>query len=158
QIKNAKGEPVGTLAWTSRRPGDIARLKFGDGAKVILATLLLVMGMLIYTTWKSYRGTYDSEARALHNAMHDELSGLPNRRMLLQSLAEILAKPPSVRKDLALVYADLDGFKEINDTYGHEAGDQVIRAVAAAFSNLAAARGGSVARLGGDEFAVTVAG
>lgn len=155
-IMNAKGELAGTLVWTSRRPGDIARIKFGDSVKVTIGTLLLVMGALIYTTWKNYRGTFESEERALHNAMHDELSGLPNRRMLLQRLSETLSKPPSERKKLALVYIDLDGFKDVNDSYGHEAGDQLIRAVAAGFRELAGKN--LVARLGGDEFAVMVQG
>jgi diguanylate cyclase (GGDEF)-like protein len=87
-------------------------------------------------------------------ARTDELTGLVNRRGLYEALDGALepGAPP-----LAVLLADLDGFKQVNDTHGHAAGDLLLREVA---DRLVAASptGALVARLGGDEFAVLVAG
>ena len=88
-------------------------------------------------------------------AMHDQLTGLPNRRPLIDRL-DALVHDQSVG-DVSLLFIDLDGFKEINDTYGHDVGDAVITAVAQ--SILAATRAEDlVARLGGDEFVILCPG
>lgn len=93
------------------------------------------------------------EAEAWRTAMHDELTGLPNRRMLLgkidQALRLTAASPPKI----ALLYIDLDGFKQINDAHGHSTGDSVLREVAARIRRLARSED-TVARLGGDEFVI----
>lgn len=88
-------------------------------------------------------------------AMHDQLTGLPNRRPLIDRL-DALVHDQSVG-DVSLLFIDLDGFKEINDTYGHDVGDAVITSVAQ--SILAATRAEDlVARLGGDEFVILCPG
>jgi diguanylate cyclase (GGDEF)-like protein len=86
-----------------------------------------------------------------HRAYHDPLTGLPNRALLLDSLERWL----EAGRPVALLYVDLDGFKPVNDTHGHEAGDRVLSAVA---GRLAACAGDGrlVARMGGDEFALLV--
>jgi diguanylate cyclase (GGDEF)-like protein len=89
-----------------------------------------------------------------HAASHDCLTGLPNRRAFFRLGAAILADQPGA--GLYAVVVDLDNFKEINDRYGHAAGDEVLVAVAQRFS--AYAHGRIVARLGGDEFAGLVTG
>jgi len=93
-------------------------------------------------------------ARALeHQALHDPLTGLPNRTLLHDRLERALALAPRTETALALCLLDLDRFKEINDTLGHPAGDAVLRAVA--FRCREALRSSdTVARLGGDEFAL----
>jgi diguanylate cyclase (GGDEF)-like protein len=85
-------------------------------------------------------------------ALTDELTGLPNRRALLRELAELCALP---EPRAALLLCDLDGFKEFNDTLGHEAGDELLREAADRIAR-AAGCDGRAARLGGDEFAVLV--
>lgn len=88
-------------------------------------------------------------------AMHDSLTGLPNRRHLLDRLGAVLGERGDA--DVSLLFLDLDGFKEINDTYGHDVGDAVIAAVAQRI--LGATREDDlVARLGGDEFVVVCPG
>lgn len=87
--------------------------------------------------------------RLWHETTHDALTGLPNRKLFLERLAE-------ARRPLGLCYLDLDGFKNINDSLGHEAGDRVLVAVANRLSRAAGTEGGLVARLGGDEFMVLV--
>jgi diguanylate cyclase len=85
----------------------------------------------------------------LRLAYSDELTGLANRRALLRALGKDVA----VGGPAALILLDLDGFKMINDTHGHGAGDQVLCTVAGRLAGLIGS-GGAVFRLGGDEFAV----
>jgi diguanylate cyclase (GGDEF)-like protein len=88
-----------------------------------------------------------------HLASHDSLTGLPNRRLFLDRLAQALARSRRTGEPLALLFIDLDHFKEINDRLGHGAGDVVLRAVAERL--VAEVREiDTVARLGGDEFII----
>jgi diguanylate cyclase (GGDEF)-like protein len=95
-----------------------------------------------------------SEMRALRDlAMRDPLTGLPNRRVLLEALELAAELAPSPGRAHAVFLLDLNGFKRVNDRYGHAVGDEVLRAVVARFQH--AARADDIfARLGGDEFAV----
>lgn len=93
-----------------------------------------------------------SRALAFH-AYHDNLTGLPNRAYLMQELERALADP--ARDLLAVMFIDLDGFKSINDTLGHEAGDTFLRAVATSLRSSVRERD-TVSRFGGDEFVVVV--
>ena len=90
-------------------------------------------------------------------AVHDPLTGLPNRRLLLQHLGALAARE---EQGVALLLLDLNDFKHINDSYGHSAGDAVLKEVADALKLLVEQHAGSqrvtLARLGGDEFAVVV--
>ena len=96
-----------------------------------------------------------AEARLLHLANHDALTDLPNRRLFDIRLQSAVATA-SIEGRFALLYMDLDDFKSINDTLGHEAGDWLLKQVA---TRLAACVGefDTVARIGGDEFAVLMA-
>jgi diguanylate cyclase (GGDEF)-like protein len=91
--------------------------------------------------------------RLAEQAKRDAMTGLPNRAAVLERLAEALDRSSRNGGDIALLFLDLDGFKAVNDTYGHGAGDAVLKTVASRFAE--AIRGGElVARLGGDEFVV----
>ncbi|MDP5184846.1 diguanylate cyclase [Blastococcus sp. BMG 814] len=93
------------------------------------------------------------EAALRDAALHDPLTGLPNRNLLLDRLDQTLAAAERARRPMAVLYCDLDGFKPVNDTAGHAAGDEVL--VEAARRLTAAIRpGDTVARIGGDEFVV----
>lgn len=89
-----------------------------------------------------------------HRAMHDPLTGLANRTLLQEVLQAALEQPGAVDRT-AVLACDLDGFKEINDRYGHAAGDDLLVHVAGVL-RAATGSGGTVARLGGDEFVVVV--
>jgi len=98
-----------------------------------------------------------AEQRAHELSTRDALTNLVNRRSLIQQLEHAVATADRSRSEFALLFLDLDKFKQINDSYGHEAGDELLRQVAARLS--AAVRVADVvARLGGDEFVVLIEG
>jgi diguanylate cyclase (GGDEF)-like protein len=88
-----------------------------------------------------------------HLARHDMLTGLPNRRMFMERLQDAMERAMRNNKPLALMFIDLDDFKDINDRYGHDAGDAVLQEVAKRMQT-ATRKVDTVARLGGDEFVV----
>lgn len=90
-----------------------------------------------------------------HRATHDALTGLANRVLLIDRLQQALASAARHRQVVAALFLDLDGFKAVNDTYGHDRGDELLRAMAAAI--VASTRqSDTVARLAGDEFVVVL--
>jgi diguanylate cyclase (GGDEF)-like protein len=92
-----------------------------------------------------------------HQALHDPLTGLPNRALILDRVDQMLARARRNHHAAAAMFIDLDGFKEINDTFGHAAGDELLRAVTARLK--ATLRpSDTVGRLGGDEFVVLIDG
>jgi diguanylate cyclase (GGDEF)-like protein len=92
-----------------------------------------------------------------HQSLHDPLTGLPNRALILDRVDQMLARARRNHHAAAAMFIDLDGFKEINDTFGHAAGDELLRAVTARLK--ATLRpSDTVGRLGGDEFVVLVDG
>ena len=98
-------------------------------------------------------GRRDTERLLLHAAMHDSLTDLPNRRLLRDRLDTALARAVRTSARVAVLFVDLDRFKEVNDTWGHDVGDAVLVSVAAGIAG-ALRLGDTVARLGGDEFVV----
>jgi len=95
----------------------------------------------------------DHLERTQHLAEHDALTGLPNRALLLERLRHALPRTLRSDRTIALLFLDLDRFKAINDTWGHEAGDQVLCTIAARIDE-SLRPFDTVARLGGDEFVV----
>jgi diguanylate cyclase (GGDEF)-like protein/PAS domain S-box-containing protein len=96
------------------------------------------------------------ERRLQHLAHHDALTGLANRTLLLERLKAAIDAAAGHRRQGALAFLDLDNFKHINDTFGHEAGDAVLREIAARLRD-SMREEDTVARLGGDEFVLVIA-
>ena len=94
-------------------------------------------------------------AQAYKLAQHDILTGLPNRALLNQRFEQILAQAEGDRNQVACLFLDFDHFKRINDTLGHDAGDQLLQAIAQRLTS-AVRESDTVARLGGDEFVVVL--
>jgi diguanylate cyclase (GGDEF)-like protein/PAS domain S-box-containing protein len=138
--------------WTVRRSGD----KYP--AWVALTAIRDVQGritnyMVILADITERKRLEDATR---HLAEHDALTDLPNRVLFLDRLQQALAANRRQHKQFALMFLDLDRFKQINDTFGHRAGDEVLKEVAARLTHCV--RGvDTVSRLGGDEFVVLLA-
>ena len=148
------GQQLGYLIWKPELPGSRilgTLLPSGISALSILALLMLLLT-------RSLRQTLDEraafEARAAHLAYHDSLTGLPNRALLSERLQQAIDGIED-SGSLSLLLIDLDHFKQVNDTLGHLAGDQLIREFAVRLQRLVRPAD-TVARLGGDEFAVVL--
>ena len=94
---------------------------------------------------------FDAEEQVRQLALHDPLTGLPNRALFLDRLAHALARSRRQHTGLAVLFADLDGFKHVNDTLGHHAGDEVLVNLSRRLTDVLRASD-SLARFGGDEF------
>ncbi len=97
------------------------------------------------------------EARLRHEALHDPLTGLPNRRLLMERLSAALERGRRCGGGTALLFIDLDRFKLVNDSLGHPVGDRLLTTVAERLRGVVG-EADTVARLGGDEFAVLLDG
>lgn len=137
------------------------------GALIAGEPLMLVVGLQIplYLTAmtaacfrlnKMLIATMRAERENDYHARHDPLTGLANRAGLVSALKAQLAMPRSTGKTQALLYLDLDGFKTVNDTHGHAAGDRLLEAVAERIRRTLR-EGDLPARLGGDEFVALIA-
>jgi diguanylate cyclase (GGDEF)-like protein len=94
-----------------------------------------------------------TEERIRHDALHDALTGLPNRALLLERLSDAIARADAEGRSLALFFLDVDHLKVLNDTLGHEAGDELLRAIGPRLRAVLRPED-TIARFGGDEFAV----
>ncbi|MFD2273049.1 diguanylate cyclase domain-containing protein [Undibacterium arcticum] len=121
----------------------------------------LVSAMFAGAIWqyrqlrKIMRLKEEAEQRILHLAEHDALTGLANRRLLRARLDLGIAYAKRNGQMLAVIFLDLDGFKQVNDNLGHEAGDELLKAVSQRLQQ-AVRSNDTVARLGGDEFVVVL--
>jgi diguanylate cyclase (GGDEF)-like protein len=120
----------------------------------LLVGLVLLYAVLAGLAWSTSRRLRRHAAQREHEALHDPLTGLPNRA-LFQERAEKACAAATEQAPVALVLVDLDRFKQVNDTLGHHAGDVLLQAVAARLSG-AVRSDDTVARLGGDEFGLVL--
>jgi diguanylate cyclase (GGDEF)-like protein len=138
------GAVYGALLIASRRP----RRVFSDSDEQTLQAFAEHVSLALTDAYT---------VRRMQIAFHDALTGLPGRRLFLERLSEQLNIAERVGSQLALLFLDLDRFKEINDTLGHSVGDQLLMVTAERVRS--ALRGEDFpARFGGDEFAVTLSG
>ena len=114
---------------------------------------LVAMGTAAFTLNKMLIATMRAERENSHRAMHDALTGLANRRGLTEAIEARLAAPTADQSQLALLFLDLDNFKNVNDTFGHAFGDRLLRSVAERLKR-ELSDGEVAARIGGDEFVV----
>ena len=148
---------VFAIAFHFQIPNRLAQQSLGrngatsDALVCFLATLAI--GLIIFTSRRWRETVRDSAQAAAHRAMYDPLSGLPNRILLHERLTEALAKAREHEGRVAVLFIDLDRFKQVNDNFGHAAGDHLLTAVAERL-RVAVRTEDLLARLGGDEFVV----
>lgn len=155
-LKDAEGRSIGWLAWRAKTPGPtIIRRTAPLLATYILFFIGVVMGgsIIVRRMRRAGRELLASEAQAQHNALHDAMSGLPNRVHYMQRLRAELAAciEGRVGGDVFVAYLDIDSFKVVNDTLGHHVGDELVRQVAMRLRR-ALPEGDFLSRFGGDEF------
>jgi diguanylate cyclase (GGDEF)-like protein len=162
QLDSSLGIPAGNFAWLPQRPGtQMLTLLVPLIATVLLVTTLVCVVMM-YRLWRlrlrllqSMLRLGASEAQAQHLAFHDVLTGLPNRALIDERLTQALARATRQHGQAALLLLDLDRFKNINDTYGHHAGDDLIIEVSHRLTTLLH-EADTVGRIGGDEFVIVM--
>ena len=111
-------------------------------------------GLLLVRAVAAVHAQVAAQLRAEHQAMHDPLTGLPNRRMITEEIARMLGRvPPGGLQRVWVFLLDLDGFKFVNDSWGHDTGDRLVVEVGRRLREAAPATAG-VAALGGDEFLI----
>lgn len=153
-LKNLVGSPGLSVMWQNLAVGELVTDFAWRKAGMVLGFMILVMTGIALVCWRLVQQILLSEEAASHDARHDHLTGLANRNALLARMKEVLHEPGA---HFALAFADLDGFKEVNDSYGHEFGDRLICMVAAGIKQLA--QGAClVSRMGGDEFIIMYKG
>lgn len=144
------GHPTRNLEYSIQLPGDHRRTLTWNLDRILgpdgEPTGIIAVGLDI-TTIK------EAEQRLQHLAHYDQLTGLPNRMLFHDSLRAALARARRHEKQFAVLYVDLDSFKQVNDTLGHSSGDQLLATTAERLKGCVREED-TVARLGGDEFAV----
>jgi diguanylate cyclase (GGDEF)-like protein len=133
--------------------------------KLVLVTSLCVLGITLLTsvldarmaarTAQLSQSLKQANRELTQLALHDNLTGLPNRNLLAERIDEAMRKVDSRGGMLAVMFLDLDGFKPVNDAFGHHVGDQLLRAVALRMRENFH-RHDTLARIGGDEFVLLV--
>jgi diguanylate cyclase (GGDEF)-like protein len=114
---------------------------------VLLATLVLLRQFL------AQKDLLRTQGRLSYQSLHDALTGLPNRVLVIDRAQQMLARARRAGRPVAALYVDIDGFKHVNDRFGHASGDEVLRVVSARLLEVVR-EADTVGRLGGDEFVV----
>jgi diguanylate cyclase (GGDEF)-like protein len=138
---------------------------FTDGSALavlligIVLSLLLAMLVFVLATGRAraLRLVGERTGELRHQALHDSLTGLPNRALIMDRIEQLLARNRRQGTSGAALYVDLDNFKDVNDTLGHAAGDRLLVSVAARLES-ALRNADTIGRMGGDEFVVLIDG
>jgi diguanylate cyclase (GGDEF)-like protein len=152
-LRAAGGNVIGYLIWQPYLPGSAVLASVGPVLLAVALIGLAAVALLVAGLRKRSLKLRVSEAAVHHLAHHDPLTGLPNRSQFNDRLDTALKKLRASGEKLAVLYLDLDRFKEVNDTFGHPGGDELLREFADRLRRLTRETD-TVARIGGDEFTV----
>src|SRR5581483_1849914 len=121
-----------------------------------IGQLAMSFNSMLYELEKHEQEVRKARAKLQYQALNDELTGLPNRRLMQDRLTQALALAERSGTQVAVLFLDLDGFKLINDSFGHGVGDRLLYQVAARLRSRVRTSD-TLARMGGDEFTVILA-
>lgn len=152
-VRDALGDVIGAFVWDLRQPGTQSYRRVLPMIAWGLTCIILVLFGLLGFGFVIVRRLSADERAARDLAKRDQLTGLLNRVGLNEALVAIEEQASASGKNAVLIYLDLDRFKEVNDAYGHDVGDQLIRGVTRGLSYLLPPKA-VFARIGGDEFAI----
>jgi diguanylate cyclase (GGDEF)-like protein len=113
----------------------------------------LVSLLVLLRQFLSQRDLLSAQDELAYRAMHDGLTGLPNRSLVLDRASQLLARARRQQQPVAALFLDVDGFKQVNDTFGHAAGDVLLQVIGQRLTSIVR-ECDTVGRLGGDEFVV----
>lgn len=152
-LRDETGAVIATLDWTPQQPG-LGLITDALPAVVALFTLMLGLTLALYMRARHARtGLELSEKQSAHMARHDALTQLPNRTHFEEMLFEAVLHTAKTAEPFGVLCIDLDRFKELNDTFGHDVGDEALRQAAERIARFAKAND-RCARLDGDGFAI----
>lgn len=152
-LKDASGHPALSLRWKPRTPGANLLREALPYVLITMAVLAAIATTFHRRAQRALTGLIASERRSAHLAHHDTVTGLPNRTLFLERLAQAISTAKRSGRSFAVHCIDLDRFKDVNDAFGHHVGDDLIRYVGDMLSREIRA-GDIVARFGGDEFSL----
>jgi len=155
-LKDPQGSSIARFAWTPKQPGAEIVQSVLPFIAIALAGFALLAGLVLHHMRRTAVTIASGESRLRYLALHDPLCGLPNRIYFGERLEEMIEKVRKGGSPAAVLYIDLDHFKDVNDTLGHPIGDELIRNVTRRITH-SLRKDDVVARLGGDEFAVITA-
>ena len=128
EIAGDNGQPIGRFAWTPQKPGAAILDSVIPFIGIALAGFTLLAGLVLRYMRTTAATIAAGENRLRYLALHDPLCGLPNRNFFGERLETVIAEVQRGGRPAAVLYIDLDHFKDVNDTLGHPIGDELIRA------------------------------
>ncbi|WP_199287223.1 putative bifunctional diguanylate cyclase/phosphodiesterase [Rhizobium chutanense] len=149
----ANGEPIGFIVWRPDLPGSRVIGRLMPALSIAALVIAILFSVLLVRLRSSLGELRKSELHARQLALHDVLTDLPNRALFAMRFDACLAETENSTERSAVALLDLDRFKAVNDTFGHAAGDELIRMAAERIRSLLRPAD-TLARLGGDEFAL----
>jgi len=150
-LRSGSGDQLGALDLYRDTPGPL------DADAMAAAQTLADVAAAYLLNAQARAELADASERSRVSALHDPLTGLPNRVLLMELIDHVLLRAARSKKIAAVLFADLDRFKSVNDRYGHRLGDELLVAVASRLSSLLRP-GDTLGRLSGDEFVIICEG
>ncbi|WP_445679359.1 bifunctional diguanylate cyclase/phosphodiesterase [Radicibacter daui] len=156
-LQTASGNTLGYFVWRPWRPGHAILDRMTLVLAALTALIAMVVEAFLYILSRRLVSQQRAEARARHLASHDLLTGLPNRLQFQKAIDSRLADTGHDQAPLCLLYLDIDRFKQVNEIYGHLAGDSLISAVGARLGALVRDTD-IIARIAGNQFGLFMSG
>jgi diguanylate cyclase (GGDEF)-like protein len=125
------------------------------GGLLVTFLILILYEVLTRSRQRAWGLVGEKTSELEHTALHDPLTDLPNRHLVLDRAEQILARARRLDVPVTALFVDIDGFKQVNDRYGHQAGDEILRQVGARLRTILRDND-TVGRIGGDEFVMLI--